>query len=96
MTSGSRHRQSNGRNRIVRHARRVAIIIEFANYFSQFKSCHRQGSPISHWLLSKGALRKLFLYDKNLNIINYLKITYKDFKKRAKRKLQIFITITSC
>lgn len=81
MTSGSRHRQSNGRNRIVRHARRVAIvIIEFANYYSQVKSCHRQGSPISHCQLSKGALRKLCPRDKNLNI-NYLKITYKDFNK---------------
>ena len=81
MTSGSRHRQSNGRNRMVRHARRVAIIIEFANYYSQVKSSHRQGSHISHYLLSKGALRKLCLHDKNLNIINYLKVTYKDFKK---------------
>ena len=81
MTSASRHRHSNGRNRMVRHARRVAIIIEFANYYSQVKSSHRQGSPISHYLLSKGALRKLCLHDKNLNIINYLKITYKDFKK---------------
>ena len=96
MTSGSRHRQSNGRNRIVRHARRVAIIIEFANYYCQVKSSHGQGSPVSHYLLSNGALRKLCLYDKNLNIINYLKITFKDFKKRAKRKLHIFIAITIC
>ena len=48
---------------------------------SQVKSTlFRQGSPISHWLVSKGALRKR-LHDKNLKIKNYFKIMYKDFKK---------------
>ena len=31
----------------------------------------RQGSPFSHWLVSKGALGKLQLHNKNFKIKNY-------------------------
>ena len=55
---------------------------------SQVKSTlFRQGSPISYWLVSKGAPRKLRLHDKILKIKNYVKIMYNDFQKRTKGTL---------
>ena len=51
-----------------------ARYIEVPLYSSQVKSestLFRQSGPISHWLVSIGALRKLRLHDKNLKIKNY-------------------------
>ena len=49
---------------------------------SQVKSTlFRQGSPISYWLVSEGALRELRLHDKILKIKNYVQIMYNDFQK---------------
>ena len=53
-----------------------ACYIEVPLYSSQVKSestLFRQSGPISHWLVSVGALRKLRLHDKNLKIKNYFK-----------------------
>ena len=51
------------------------LALRGAQKSSQVKSIlFRQGSSIRHWLVSKGALRKLWLYNKDLKIKNYFKI----------------------
>ena len=71
----------------VRENKLWIIQLSSRNSYQVKSTLFRQGSPISHCLVSKGAMRKLWLHDNNLKIKNYFKIMYKDFKKCLKAKL---------